>query len=369
MIRLAKPFFSSEETSIVSQVLASGMLVQGAQIRRFEELVAAYCQREYAVAVSSGTAALYLALQALGIKPGDHVLCPDLTWPSPANAIAQNGADLILVDVDFEEWNASPSSFLSARTNQTKAIIAIDQFGNPARSREILDALPDIPLIVDAACSLGSEVDGSPAPSFGVIACLSFHPRKVLTTGEGGMCLTDDRYLSQELRELRNHGLTIDGVFARHSGNYRLSEIAAGIGVVQMSRLEEILFSRRRLADRYHSSLSGLGLRFQRSIDQALPNYQTFGVLLPPGYDFEKRDRFIQEMRLQGVECGRLSYAVHLLPSMKQFRIVENASSSLTRPVSEEVVARGIALPLHPALTLSEQDRVIETFGKMLQSL
>jgi perosamine synthetase len=369
MIRLAKPYLGPEEVSAAAEVLASGMLVQGERVTRFEELVAERCQRAHGVAVSNGTTALFLALKTLGVGPGSQVLCPDLTWPSPAHAIVECGGEPVLVDVDMEEWNALPAAFAAARTERTKAAIAIDQFGNPARAKEIARALPDIPLVVDAACSLGSQISQAPCGSFGVIACMSFHPRKVLTTGEGGMCLTDDPQIARHLRELRNHGQSRSGVFKQASSNFRLSEIAAAIGAVQMSRLDSLLEKRRTLALFYQATLPRLGLRLQKSSDGAIPNFQTLGALLPNGADANQRDQVVQELRRNGVESSRLSFALHLTPSLARFGPVRGTDGVRTSPASAEIEARAIALPLHPALTASEQERVVEQLAKVLDSL
>jgi perosamine synthetase len=369
LIRLAKPYLGPEEAAAASEVLASGMLVQGQRVSLFEKLVADRCHREHAVAVSSGTTALYLALKALGIGPGTQVLCPDLTWPSPAHAVVECGAEPVFVDVDLDEWNALPAAFAAARTAMTKAAIAIDQFGNPSRAIEIAGALPGIALIVDAACSLGSQIGSAQCGSFGEIACLSFHPRKVLTTGEGGMCLTDDPRIAQHLRELRNHGQSRSGVFEEPSGNFRLSEIAAAIGAVQMTRLDDLLARRRKLALLYQAMLPELGLRLQKSMHGAIPNYQTLGVLLPEGTGANQRDWVVQELRNNGVECSRLSYALHLTDSLKRFGPVRAMANGRTSPVSADIDSRGLALPLHPALTASEQTVVIHQLTKVLDSL
>ncbi|HEX2678710.1 MAG TPA: aminotransferase class I/II-fold pyridoxal phosphate-dependent enzyme, partial [Polyangiales bacterium] len=251
MIPLSRPCLGAAESEAVAAVLATGRLVQGEQVARFQSLVAAHTGRKHALAVSSGTAALRIALETLGVGRGDHVLVPDLTWPSPAHVVVELGATPVLVDVDLRSWNVTAQAMAAARAQagSVRAAIAIDQFGNPCPAREIAAALPGVPLIVDAACSLGSRLDASTAcGALGVIACLSFHPRKVLTTGEGGMCLTDDDALAATLAQLRNHGQVSPGVFARASGNHRMSEIAAAIGSVQMKRLDGIVSGRRALA-------------------------------------------------------------------------------------------------------------------------
>lgn len=340
----------------MADVLRSGMLVQGERVGELEALLAQRCQRTHAVAVSNGTAALYLALQALGVGPGDEVLCPNLTWPSPAHAIANLGADPVLVDVDLREWNVLPAALVAARTPRTKAIVAIDQFGNPARAAEIAKALPDVPLVIDAACSLGSDMVSGPCGSAGIVACLSFHPRKVITTGEGGMCLTNDAALADRLRLLRNHGQTAPGVFAAPSGNYRLTEMAAAMGIVQARKLDQLIAQRRALAERYIAALPALA--FQQPPPGSASNYQTMGVLLPEARGGAQRDALIAKLRERGVEAGRLSYALHRLPHLKTW-----GDAALTRgrafPASEAIADRGMAIPLYPGMAQSDQDVVI----------
>lgn len=340
----------------MADVLRSGMLVQGERVGELEALLAQRCERTQAVAVSNGTAALYLALQALGVGPGDEVLCPNLTWPSPAHAIANLGADPVLVDVDLREWNVLPAALVAARTSRTKAIVAIDQFGNPARASEIAKALPDLPLVIDAACSLGSDMVSGPCGSAGVVACLSFHPRKVITTGEGGMCLTNDAALADRLRLLRNHGQTTPGVFAAPSGNYRLTEMAAAMGIVQARKLGQLIAQRRALAERYIAALPALA--FQQPPAGSASNYQTMGVLLPEERGGAERDALIAKLRERGVEAGRLSYALHRLPHLKAWGDAALARGR-TFTASEAIADRGMAIPLYPGMALSDQDVVI----------
>jgi perosamine synthetase len=311
---------------------------------------------------------LYLALKALDIGPGDEVICPDLTWPSPAHAILQSGAEPVLVDVDWAEWNSAPAAFSAARTARTRAAIVIDQFGNPARTPEIAGVLPGVTLVVDAACSLGSTLGGAPCGSSGTVACTSFHPRKVVTTGEGGMCLTDDGELAGRLRALRNHGQQSTGVFIRASGNFRMSELAAGLGLAQMERLDAVLSARRELGRRYRELLSGQpGLAFQEPPPGASPNYQTFGVVLPEGCPAETRDRIIELLGEQGVEAARLSHALHQLRSLERAtREARRAGHSFE--VAQNLAQRGLALPLFPGLSRPEQDKVVDALAAGLKS-
>ncbi len=354
MIRLTRPSIGDEEVCAVEEVLRSGMLVQGERVARFEALVAERCGRAHAVAVSSGTAALELALAALGIGPGDEVLVPDLTWPSPAHAIALRGARPVLVDVHPSEWNATAEAFAAARSTRTKAAVVIDQFGFPARHRAIAGALEGVPIVEDAACAIGSTLGGVPSGSFGAVACLSFHPRKVITTGEGGMCLTDDDAVAERLRRLRNHGQSAPGRFVEPAPNQRMTEVAAALGIAQMARLDGIVAERRRLAARYRDALPEAG--WQRAADGAEPNHQTMGLVLPEGVG---RERALERLRDRGIEAGILSYALHRLPSLA-------GAAGGPCPNAAAIVDRGIALPLYPELALADQDRVIEEVRAIL---
>jgi len=303
----------------------------------------------------------------LGVQAGERVLVPDLTWPSPAHAVLELGALPVLVDVDEHEWNITPRSLAAtdaALLRGLRAAIIIDQFGNPARVRELERQLPGIPLLVDAACSLGSQIGPDACGALGVVACLSFHPRKLLTTAEGGMCLSDDAELAQRIRELRNHGQHSPGQFVRASGNYRLSEPAAALGLVQLSRLSGMVQARSALAARYAAALRELapgGLAVQVSAPDARPNYQTFGVLLPEGC---ARERVVAGLRAREVEAGRLSYALHALP---QFARLAPGSHDQRFAQASALAERGLALPLWPGLPASDQARVIDALQQVLR--
>ncbi len=361
MIRLTRPEVGEGEIEAVVRVLRSGMLVQGEEVARFEGLVAARVGRRHAVAVANGTDALELALRAVGVRAGDEVLCPDLTWPSPGHAIALAGAVPVLVDVDAHEWNVTAAGLAKARTAHTRAAIVVDQFGVPARHADIAAALPGVTIIEDAACAIGSTLGGRAAGSFGAIACLSFHPRKLVTTGEGGMCLTDDDALAARLRILRNHGQLAAGVFVEPGPNARMTEVAAVLGAGQLARLDAMIAARARLARRSRDALPELAL--QAAPADAARNWQTLGALLPDGTDGAARDAFVAELRTREVEAGRLSYALHRIDSLSRYGLPG------AYPVADALVDRGVALPLHGALTDADQARVIDAVRDVLRNL
>ena len=346
MIRLAKPWIGEVERRAVADVLESGQLVQGALVARFEQAIAALVGRRHGVAVSSGTSALQLALKALQVGPGDDVLCPALSWPSPAHAIRVAGAKVRFVDIDSGEWNSRAEALREARSGSTKAAIVIDQFGNPARAQEIREALGSLPIIEDAACALGSRFADGPCGSLGVVSCLSFHPRKILTTGEGGMCLTDDDDIADKLRTLRNHG-QLGGEFVVAAGNSRMTEIAAALGLAQLQRLDEIFGRRRELASLYAKALDG-ALDIQVTPEGAVSNYQTFGAILPQGF---ARRSVCEKLRDRGIEAGVLSFAIHKLGSF--------VGNDASLPIAEHIATRGIALPLYPQMRNAEVEEVV----------
>jgi perosamine synthetase len=382
VIPLTDPGLGDEEVAAVARVLRSGRLVQGAEVARLEAGLAARCGRRHAVAVSNGTVAIELLLRAVGVGPGDEVLVPDLTWPSPAHAVLAVGARPVLVDVDARTWNATASTCARALEGRAatergaggpvRAVLAIDQFGTPADVAELATALPDALLLEDAACAIGSvRADGSPAgsaPSLG--ATLSFHPRKVLTTGEGGAVLVDDDALAERLRMLRNHGQRAPGDFAAPSTNARLSELQAAIGGAQLARLDALLSARRAHAaairDGIGAALAAAGLApeasvaFQEALPGAAPNEQTLGMRLPEGTTAEARDRFVARCRERGVEVGRLSYALHRLRALAPLAPGGDAAF----PVAAALADAGVALPLYPALTPQAREAVVRAVAE-----
>ncbi len=358
-IPLTVPDIGPEEEAAVLAVMRSGMLVQGPAVAAFEEGIATRADRRHGIAVSSGTAALSLALEVLGVGPGDEVLVPALTWVSPAHAVQCRGAKVVLVDVDPAEWNASAEAFAAARTPKTKTAIIIDQFGMPVRNAAIQGALDGLALVEDAACALGSSfADGRPCGSLGALSCFSFHPRKVLTTGEGGVITTDDDALAARLRILRNHGQRGPGDFAEPAVNYRLGEMAGAMGKVQLGKLDGLLASRRAHAAVIQEGLSDV-LTFQKAPAGATPNQQTLGALLPEGTD---KAAFIARMAERQVQIGALSY------DLSQVASVGSDRGGNATPVAADIAARGVTLPLYSTMTAQDIDRVIEGVRATLRS-
>jgi len=343
MIRLARPAITESEVRAVVDTLWTGNLVQGERVRLFEEAVAFAMGMPFAVAVSSGTAALYLALRALGIGPGDDVLVPDFTFPATANAAEATGARVVVGDVHGDTWNLDLS-----RAPHATVAMPVDCFGLPAE-------LPAGLVVEDAACALGATRPGG----FADVACLSFHPRKVVTTGEGGMVLCRSGDVAARLRRLRDHGR--DGAeFAECGLNFRMTDLAAALGLAQMERLDDLLAARARLAAAYRERLGGdARLRLQRVPEGLGHIWQTFAVRLEPGPD---RDRVVASLRRRGVEAGIATYALHRLPYHRERHGLRAADF----PEADALALRGLALPLHPGLAGDDVQRVCDALDPAL---
>lgn len=339
-----------EAIARVASILRSGRLVQGDEVLAFERELARRTGRKHAVCVSSGTSALDLAFRALDLRPGDELLVPSLTWPSPAHVARQLGLAVRLTDVDPLEWNARAEDYDRARTPRTRAAVVIDQFGFPVRQDELDAALEDTIVVEDAACALGSLGERCPAGGFGHVSCLSFHPRKIVTTGEGGACLTDDDELAERLRALRNHGQRAPGEFLMAAGNHRLTDFAAALGRAQLGHLDDEIASRRAIAERMRGALPFLELQAEAPRTRA--SFQTLGALLPEGAD---RDATLSRLLEAGVGAGRLSYALGRLGT-----VGEGARA----PIAESIAERGIALPVFGGLDEESIDHIIRALER-----
>src|SRR5258708_6279376 len=271
IIPVARPFVGKEEEEAVLQVLRSGWLSQGKRVEEFERGFAEYVGAKHAIAVSSCTTALHLGMVAAGIGPGDEVLCPSLSFIATANCIRYVGAAPVFVDIDRATYNLDPNRIEETITPRTKAILVVHQIGLPAALGEILEIARRHNLIVveDAACAIGSAFEGRLiGGQHSFLACFSFHPRKILTTGEGGMITTSDEEVAKRLRRLRQHAMSVSDV-ARHASkeivtetydevgyNYRMTDLQAAVGLVQLGRMNEFLKRRRYLAAWYTEKLS-----------------------------------------------------------------------------------------------------------------
>jgi perosamine synthetase len=341
-IRLGWPDVGAAELDAVAEVLESGMLTMGPRVEEFEAGLARASEVEHAVAVSSGTAALHLAVLALGLEPGDEVLVPAYTFPATANVCALLGLRPVLVDVDPVTMNVDPSRIDVGP--RAKAIIAVHLFGRPAR----LDALPgELALIEDAAGALGARRRGRACGGLGRAGCLSFHPRKIVTTGEGGAVTTDDAAFAEAVRSMRHHGWN-GGDMPSPGLNYRLSDILCAVGIPQVARLDELLATRTRIADGYTERLSDLPVTVPRADDGDIHGWQAYVVQI------DDRDRVLAELRAQGIEAQIGTYALHLLGAYRDQGDFPGAKAAFER---------ALALPFHTRLTESDLDRVAEALA------
>lgn len=332
------------ELNAVLDVLRSGRLVQGDVVEAFERAVAARVGTRHAVAVASGTASLHLALLATGIGPGDEVVVPAFTFPAAANVVCLTGAIPVLADIETTTLNAGPAAILRVAGSRTRAVMPTHLFGLPTDVQPLVDS--GLVVIEDAACALGGKsLTGSGmCGALGKVGCFSFHPRKIATTGEGGVLTTDDDDVADAARRLRNHGMVrLDGrvQFQSPGFNYRMSEIHAAIGLVQMSRLDALLVRRATLAALYSQALAGVSdLILPRSVSGRV--WQAYVVLLPDRCD---RDQILAEMAGRGVECALGTYALDVQPAY---------AGALPQPNARAAFRRSLALPLHTNLSDSD---------------
>ncbi len=360
-IPLARPSIGDAERSAVQRVLSGTMLTGGPELSRFEGLVAEHANRRFAIATSSGTSALELALWSLGVGRGDTVLVCAFGFPAAANAVAARGATPVAIDVDQQTWLMDFEAAAKAISSTTKAIVCIDQLGAVTSSVAIesLENSRGVPVISDAACGFGGSDDkGEPAGSAGRMATFSFHPRKLITTGEGGAIVCDDEALATQLRQLRNHGQAGGGRFASIGTNARLDECSAAIGCAQLARLVPMLAERRMLVAGYKERLASLRqsgrLSWQDLPEHSVHANQSFSVLLDEHCD---RDTTVAALQERGIGCGAATY------SFVEIGIHADAGRA---PIAKALHERSLSLPLYIGMRSAELGRVCDALGEVL---
>ncbi len=372
-IPLSRPDITDNEINAAIEVLRSGRLSIGPLQDRFEEMVAERAGCRYGVAVNSGTSGLHLTLLALGIGPGDEVITTPFSFVASANCILYVGAKPIFVDIDPVSLNIDPNKIEAAVTEKTKAIIAVEIFGNPSNMDKIASIANhhEIPLIEDSCEALGGVFKGRPIGSFGRVGVFGFYPNKQITTGEGGMIVTDDDRLANMCRSLRNQGRPIEQMTSQGSWlvherlgyNYRLSEIAAAIGIAQMERLDNILTQRREVAMMYIEKMMDFPELILPNLDDDTEmSWFVFVVRLNDQFTAKKRNRIIDGIRRHEIGCSNYFPPIHLLPFYRE----QFGYQAGDFPLTESVAHRTIALPFYNQLDSTEIELITLTLRVML---
>jgi dTDP-4-amino-4,6-dideoxygalactose transaminase len=364
LIPVMRPWLGAEEAEAVREVLESGWVAQGPRVAAFEAAVAAELGSAHGVATTSCTTALHLALHALGVGPGDEVVVPSLSFIATTNAPRYVGARPVFADVDLDTQNLTPRTVERVLGPATRAVIVVHQAGMPAdvEAIEAVCAPRGVAVIEDAACAIGSTYRGRPIGAGNLVA-LSFHPRKLVTTGEGGMLLTDDAALARRLRRLREHGMAVSA-HERHASatvvieqyeelgfNYRMTDLQAAVGLVQLARLDAMIAERRRLADGYRALLEDVpGLFLPHDPPYGTTNFQSYVVRLDDDLPVE-RDAVMEELLAQGISTRRGIMAAHLEPACAGLR-------ARALPVTERLTRRSLILPLFHGMETADLERV-----------
>jgi perosamine synthetase len=367
VIPVMRPWLGAEEAAAASAAIESGWVAQGPRVAEFEARLAEYVGADHAVAVSSCTTALHLALHVLGVGPGDEVIVPSLSFIATANAPRYVGATPVFADVDPLTHNLTAETIESALSARTRAVIVVHQVGMPA-DLDPIERLCDergIELVEDAACAIGSTYRGQIIGSHSDLVAFSFHPRKVLTTGEGGMLTVADAARARRLRTLREHAMSVSAADRHAAGdeiifeeypelgfNYRMTDIQAAVGIVQLSRTPEMVERRRVLADRYALGLAETpGLTLPTDPPHGTTNYQSYAIVL--GDDFRLgRDDLMRHLADRGISTRRGVMAAHREPAF--------AGPHPFLPETERLADHAMILPLYHQMSEADQDRVIE---------
>jgi perosamine synthetase len=373
-IPFARPEFDDAEAAAVAAVLRTGWASQGPAVAKFEELFAARVGASYGVAVSSCTTALHLALLIAGVEPGDEVVCPSYSFIATANAVLYAGGTPIVGDIDAATWNLDAADALRRITSRTRVVMPVHQVGLAADLNAFAPLPGHVSLVEDAACAIGSTYRGKPIGSHGHITCFSFHPRKTLSTGEGGMITTDDAAVAERARRLRSHGASVSaherhrakGVvyeeYAELGYNYRLSDILAAVGLAQLPKVDGFLARRKTIADRYDAAFARLPeLQVPARPPYAGHAFQSYGVMLTDACSRD-RDEVMRLLIERGISCRRGIPPIHLEP------LYRNRFGSISLPVTERVAARSIFLPMYASLSAGDQDRVIDTVAALVMN-
>lgn len=364
-IPLIEPVVGEEELENVRSVIESGYMTQGPYANRFEESFAEMTNSDHAITATSCTTGMEMALEAVGVGRGDEVIIPDFTHPATGNAVVRVGADPVIVDVDPRTYNIDPQSVEEAVSERTTALLPVSWGGQPLDAGPLLDiaSAHGLAIVEDAACSAGASFDGTPVGSQFDASVFSFHPRKVLTTGEGGMVTTDDESLAKEMRLIKNFGTnprTDVGFVRADATNYRLSDVLAAIGVAQLEKSEEILSRRREIAEIYTDLLDGVdGVVPPTEPAGALHTYQSYCVYVETG-DENTRDELIGRLADDEIETQIGTYALHATPAFEDAKRVESLENS------RSLFHRLLTLPVTHSMKKDDVVRVVDSLDEHL---
>ena len=367
-IPLARPDISDAEINAVVAVMKTPHLSLGPKLPEFEAAFAAYCGTRYAVAISSGTSALHLCMAGIGIRPGDEVITTPFSFVASSNCILFEGGRPVFVDIDPETWNIDPGRIEAAITPRTRAIIPVDVFGQPADMGPIMAIAKKhrLRVIEDSCEALGALYHGRKAGSLGDAGVFGFYPNKQITTGEGGMIVTDDETIARLARSMRSQGRGEGAGWLAHERlgyNFRLSDINCAIGVAQLGRVDEILARRNRVAEMYRRRLAGdERLSMQKVLPGVEMSWFVLVVRLSDRYAPADRDRMLGELRSRGIGCSNYFPPIHLQPYMAERFGFRQGDF----PICEALSARTIALPFHGGLTEAEVEKACATLQSLL---
>lgn len=367
-IPLIEPDVGDDELENIEAVLKSGYMTQGPYADEFEDGFAERVGADHAITVTSCTTGMELALDALGVGPGDEVPIPDFTHPATANAVVRMGADPVLVDVERDTYNIDTDALSDAVTDETGALLPVSWGGQPLQTDIINDiaAAHDVPVLEDAACSSGAAYDGQPVGSQFDVSVFSFHPRKVLTTGEGGMITTDDDDLEREMRSIKNFGTDQRegeiGFVRADATNFRFSDILAAVGVAQLDKLDAIVERRQEIAHRYTDLLTEVpGVTPPAEPAPAHHNFQSYCVYVEAG-DENTRDELIDALAAEDIESQIGTYALHQTDAFADAKRVGDLNTS------RSLYHNLLTLPVAHSMTDRDQERVVDTLAAALES-
>ena len=368
-IAIARPSVGEEEWQALREPIMTGWLTQGPKVAAFEQRFAELHDVSHAVATTSCTTALHLALLAVGTGPGDEVIVPAFTWVATANAVLHCGATPVFVDIDPVTFNIDVEQALAAVTERTRVVMPVHLFGLCAEVTRLRAGLPEgVAVVEDAACAAGARSGGRFAGGLGDVAAFSFHPRKSVTTGEGGMIATDDDAIAERVRRLRNHGASVSEE-QRHAGskpylmaefdvlgfNYRMTDLQGALGLVQIEKLEGFIAERARWAAWYRAHLGDLDwLRLPQEPAQGRHAWQAFVCTVDPARAPLTRNEMMERLHGAGIATRPGTHAVHMLGYYRERYGFEPASF----PVSRDCDQQSLALPLHNAMGKDDYERV-----------